>query len=119
MRTAGWALLCMMSAIAVPASTQSPAVELDGDDAMAALARSNPTHHRRALLLLAAAGSARCESDELKRIRVQLDVAGMDCSELLLTSAPPKRRITFTLDRTRYAAVVTLRNADARLVPAR
>jgi hypothetical protein len=118
MCTAGWALLCMLAAIAAPGWTLPPPIELD-DDAMAALARSHPTHHRRAVLLLTAAGSARCGSAELKRIRVQLDVGSMDCSEFLLTSEPPKRRITFTLDRTRYAAVVTLRNADATLVPAR
>jgi hypothetical protein len=33
-----------------------------------------------------------------------------------MTSNPPKQRIAFTIDRTRYATVVTLRNAGFEVV---
>jgi hypothetical protein len=119
MPTTAIVVVLLLSSIAPVAGAQEFPVDLDQPGALENLERSNPSHYRRAALLINAAERARCESDELKRIRVQLDVAAMGCSELLLTSAPPKRRVTFTLDRTPYRALVTLRNADAKLIPAR
>jgi hypothetical protein len=37
---------------------------------------------------------------------------------LLLTSNPPKRALTFTLDNTRYVAIVTITADRPRLMPA-
>jgi len=35
----------------------------------------------------------------------------------VLTSHPPKRRLSFTLDDTRYIAVITLTNVTGTVVP--
>lgn len=43
----------------------------------------------------------------------------MHCSDALLTSLPPKRCVMFTLDGTRYQALVTLHTANASLAPVR
>ncbi len=38
---------------------------------------------------------------------------------IVLTSDPPRRRLSFVLDTTRYQAVVTLTHARGRIVPLR
>jgi hypothetical protein len=37
---------------------------------------------------------------------------------IVLTSHPPRRRLSFALDATRYEALVTLTNVRGRIVPA-
>jgi len=52
------------------------------------------------------------------------DGRDVSCDFLLLTSNPPKRRLSFTLDNTRYSAIVTITAGPpmpmtpARLTPA-
>jgi hypothetical protein len=38
---------------------------------------------------------------------------------VLLTSDPPKRRLSFQLEETRYVALVTLIGTQGRVIPAR
>jgi hypothetical protein len=40
------------------------------------------------------------------------------CTMLLLTSNPPKRRVTFALEGERYVAVVTMKGTEGRILPA-
>ena len=40
------------------------------------------------------------------------------CVTLLMTSNPPKRRVTFALEGERYVAVVTVKGTEGRVFPA-
>jgi hypothetical protein len=46
------------------------------------------------------------------------DGRDISCGMLLLTSDPPKRRLSFTLDNTGYVAIVTITADPARLTSA-
>lgn len=83
------------------------------------LRTSNPDHYTRAEKILAAA-------DRLCRPgpgHVQFAAAGgkdVSCYGMLLrTSNPPKLEIDFTLDDTRYSALIAVTDDPPRLIPAR
>jgi hypothetical protein len=83
------------------------------------LRTSNPDHYARAQKILAAA-------DQLCRPGpgvLQFTEAGgkdVSCDGMLLrTSNPPKREIDFTLDDTRYSALITVTDDPPRLIRAR
>lgn len=94
-------------------------IYLFGADDLARLQASNPSHYARAERILAA-------SDRLCRpgpAGLQLAAAAAEdisCSaNFLRTSYPPKVEIRFTLDDTRYVALVTLTADRPRVIPAR
>ncbi len=93
-------------------------VYLWGPVELARLRASNPDHYARAEKILAAA-------DRLCRPgpgRLQFAEAGgkdVGCFGMLLrTSNPPKLEIDFTLDDTRYSALITITDDAPRLIPA-
>jgi hypothetical protein len=94
-------------------------IYLWGPGDLARLRASNPGHYARAERILAAA-------DRLCRPgpgRLELTAAGardVRCYGLLLrTSNPPKLEVDFTLDDTRYSALITITDDPPRVVPAR
>lgn len=92
-------------------------VYLEGPRDLARLRETNPAHYARAQRVLAAA-------DHLCRpVTAQLEpVAGsrdVRCeSRLLFTSNPPQWQMAFTLDDTRYIAMVVIDDDPPHLVPA-
>jgi len=95
-----------------------PTVYLDGPADLARLRKINPTHYARAERILAAANHlCRPHPGELQEAAGARDLA---CDgSLYRTSNPPKWQITFTLDATRYVALVTVTDDPPRPVPAR
>jgi hypothetical protein len=94
-------------------------IYLWGADAVGKLRASNPDHYARAEKILAAA-------DHLCRPgpgHVQYAAAGgkdVSClARLWRMSNPPKLEIEFTLDDTRYSALVTITDDPPRAIPAR
>jgi hypothetical protein len=49
--------------------------------------------------------------------RASFNAPGVIYQPILLTSHPSKRRLSFTLDDTRYIAVITLTNVTGTVVP--
>ena len=43
----------------------------------------------------------------------------MSCNAILMTSYPPKRRVTFELEGTSYVSVVTVKGTEGRAMPAK
>jgi hypothetical protein len=93
-------------------------VNLDQPGALQALQRSNPTHYEKIQKIM----------DQLLRqpdaevphwMQANFDARDATYGPILLTSLPPKRRLSFTLDDTRYEAIVTLTNWLGEKVPAR
>jgi len=83
----------------------APAVQLNGNADLARLRETNPDHYARAVRLMHAA-NALCKPGEPKLQNT--DGRDISCAMLLLTSNPPKRALSFTLDDTRYVAIVTI-----------
>ncbi|MGO9802858.1 MAG: hypothetical protein ACLPTL_05395 [Steroidobacteraceae bacterium] len=113
--------LCAQQALAGDAQlTVLPnrTVFLDGPADLARLRATNPGHYARAVRVLAAANHlCRPGAGQLQRIVGSRDV---QCAgQLLLTSNPPQWRLTFTLDDTRYIALVLITDDPPHLLPAR
>lgn len=90
-------------------------VYLDGPRDLAQLRETNPAHYERAQRVLAAADHlCRPGTAELAPVAGSRDVL---CeSRFLFTSNPPKWQMTFTLDDTRYIALVVIDDDPPRLV---
>jgi hypothetical protein len=83
----------------------TPPVQLNSNADLARLRETNPEHYARALRLMHAANTL-CKPGEPKLQNT--DGRDISCAMLLLTSNPPKRALSFTLDNTRYVAIVTI-----------
>ena len=89
----------------VDAVVFKPPVHLDRPADLARLRKTNPDHYARAVRLINAANTL-CKPGEPKLQNA--DGRDISCAMLLLTSNPPKRPLSFTLDGTRYVAIVTI-----------
>ena len=93
-------------------------VYLNGPGDLARLRDTNPEHYARAERVLAAADHlCRPGAGQVQPIIGSRDV---HCDGMfLLTSNPPRWRMTFKLDDTRYIALVMITDDPARLIPGR
>lgn len=82
-----------------------PPVHLDSAADLAQLRKTNPDHYARAVRLINAAN--RLCKPGTPRLQ-NTDGRDISCALLLLTSNPPKRSLSFTLDNTSYIAIVTV-----------
>jgi hypothetical protein len=82
-----------------------PPVRLASAADLAQLRKTNPDHYARAVRLMSSANSL-CKPGEPKLQNA--DGRDISCAMLLLTSYPPKRALSFTLDGTPYVAIVTI-----------
>ena len=93
------------AALVCAADPVTRSIHLETEQDLARLAASNHAHYLRARQLMAAANTL-CQPGAPK-----LQYAGardISCTLVLLTSNPPKRWLSFTLDDTAYLALVTL-----------
>ena len=92
-----------------------PPVRLASAADLAQLRKTNPGHYARAMRLMSSANRL-CKPGEPE---VQnADGRDISCTMLLLTSDPPKRALTFTLDSTPYVAIVTITSDRPHLMHA-
>lgn len=93
-------------------------VYLDGPSDLARLRQVNPGHYARAERILTAANHL-CRPGP-GQLQEAAEAQDLTCNgSLLRTSNPPKWQITFTLDDTRYVALVAVTDDPPRLTPAR
>ena len=92
-----------------PAASQAPrVVYLNSASALDSLAKTNPNHAARAERILAAA-SELCQPGPAEVNFARFQASDIHCDGAILrTSYPAKREIAFTLDDTRYLALVTV-----------
>ena len=111
---------CAAAAIAdePPLSTPpSRTVYLDGPSDLARLKVVNPAHYARAERVLAAANHL-CRPGPAE-LREAAGARDLTCDgSFFRTSNPPKWQITFTLDDTRYVALVVVTDDPPRVTPA-
>jgi hypothetical protein len=102
----------------VPATTFGEIIDLDAAG-LAHLQLTNPNHYARAQRILAAANYL-CRPRAPDLYLAGVGAQDLSCSRMFLqTSNPPKWRIGFRLDASRYVASVILTDDPPRLIPAR
>lgn len=112
------AVLVMLWTAVVVAGDTPPrrTVNLNKPGALEALQQSNPTHYEKVRKILD--GILQQPDVAVPRwIQTNFDARDVNYAPILLTSDPPKRRLSFALDETRYETVVTLTNVRAEIVP--
>ncbi|HEY6825087.1 MAG TPA: hypothetical protein VI195_11640 [Steroidobacteraceae bacterium] len=108
------ASVCWAEEPADTVALQSP-IHLDSAADLEQLRKTNPDHYARAVRLIKRAGQL-CDPGAPK---VQnTDGRDISCATLLLTSNPPKRELSFTLDHTSYVTLVTITTDRPQLVHA-
>ena len=108
----------MLWTAVVAAGDASPTrtVDLNTPDSLEALQQSNPTHYKKVRKILD--GILQQPDAAVPRwIQTNFDARNVSYVPILMTSFPPKRRLSFALDETRYEAVITLTNVGAEIVP--
>jgi hypothetical protein len=110
-------LALLWTAVAVAGdATQGHTINLNEPGALEALQHSNPTHHEKVRKIMEGIFQ-RPDTAVPRWIQTNFDARNVSYAPILLTSDPPKRRLSFALDDTRYEAVVTLTNVRAEIVP--
>jgi hypothetical protein len=101
-------------------STTAPArhVDLNEAGALEALRQSNPAHYEKIRRILE--GILQQPETRVPRwLQVNFDARDVAYAPIVLTSHPPKRRLSFALDATRYEAIIVLTNVRGDIVPLR
>jgi len=95
--------------------TLSRVVDLDKPGALEALQQLNPTHYEKIRQIVT--GILQQPDVAVPGwMRANFDARGVLYSQIEMTSYPPKRRLSFELDDTRYVVVVTL-TRDGKITP--
>jgi hypothetical protein len=112
------ALLVLAGAQVAPAAdVTAPKTVYLNNVVLEELKQSNPRHYAEAQKVMAAAAEL-CRPGAPQVLRIE-KLPETKCSDAFLkTSYPPKREISFTLDDTRYIALVTMKDAAPTLHPA-
>ena len=117
MRTVVAALLASAAFSAHADVKATQRVDLDTPGALARVQRDHPEHVRAITEILREAPHQRPQALS-GWVRTAFD-ARMASAMLIKTSYPPQARLEFVLDDTEYRALVTLRNVEPSVTPAR
>jgi hypothetical protein len=117
MRIIGIAVFSTIFATANAAGTMSQPVDLNQPGALEKLKTERPKHFRAIEDVLRVVERVPCGNVEVHSLEVRFDIRDMACNFTMMTSAPPKRRLSFALEGTSYVVVVTLKDTDGHMVP--
>jgi hypothetical protein len=93
-------------------------VDLDTAGAMDHVRAANPAHFDKIVKIIE--GVIQQPDSAVPRwLRVNFDARDVGYTPVVMTSHPPKRRLSFALDDTRYEVVVVLTNATGVVTPAK
>lgn len=112
-------LLLTWVAVAGPAARPLlRTVDLDAPGAIDGVRASNPAHFEKIMKII---GGVVHQADSAVPgwLRVNFDARDVAYRPVVMTSHPPKRRLAFALDDTRYEVVVVLTNAIGTITPAK
>jgi len=114
----------ILIAIAVAASATAAhclerPVDLNPPGALDQLKVERPKHYAAVTEVLHTVEQVPCEKREVRELSARLDIQELACEFSLMTSNPPKRRLSFVLEGTSYVAVVTMKEANVQFLPAK
>jgi hypothetical protein len=97
-------------------------IDLDKPGTLEALQRDNPAHYEKIHKImdgLATKPHSKVPGWIQEHFNVRnVSYVNVGCAPILLTTDPPKKRISFTLEGTRYRALVTLTGLKTKIRPA-
>jgi hypothetical protein len=105
-------------ALATASALAARAIDLGKPGALADLELSNPAHYAKVRQILDGVVRQR-DADVPRWMRIQFAATDVTYLPVILTSHPPKRQLSFSLDTTRYEILLTLTDVRGRIVPAR
>ena len=114
------AVLVMLwtSVAAAGDATPGRTVNLNEPGALEALQESNPTHYEKVRKILEGVPQ-QPDAGVPRWMQTNFDAQDVKYLPIVLTSHPPKRRLSFSLDAMRYEAIVILTNVHGEIVPAK
>jgi hypothetical protein len=98
-----------------PRHTETQTIDLDQPGAPEVLQQSNATHYEKVGQIVARIVS-QPDAAVPGWMLANFNARGVNYAPIEMTSYPPKRRLSFALDDTRYSIVVTL-TKDGRITP--
>ena len=116
MRIIAACVFAVFALITPPPALAAGTVDLDVPGALDTLQGANPTHYEKVVRILEGVRN-QPEATVTRWLQVGFDARNVDYAPIVLTSHPAKRRLSFTLDDTRYVAVITLTNLRGEIVP--
>ena len=90
-------------------------VNLNNHNTLAAIQHSNPTHYEKIQKILEAVFEQ--PDTDARWLQTNFDAQNVSYAPILLTSAPPKRRLSFVIDNIRYNAVITITAGQGQVLP--
>jgi hypothetical protein len=108
-----WAAVAAAGAL-VPGRT----IDLDRPGALETLRQANPAHYEKVRKIVEGV-LQRPDAEVPRWMQASFDARDVSYAPIVLTSHPPKRRLSFALDTTRYEIVLTLTNVRGEIVPAK
>jgi hypothetical protein len=93
-------------------------LDLDAPGAMERVRAANPAHFDKIVKIIEGV-TQQPDSAVPRWLRVNFDARDVGYRPIVMTSHPPKRRLSFALDDTRYETVVVLTNTTGTVTPAR
>ena len=112
------AILCWVSAVAAGDVPRRHTVDLDAPGTIEAVRAANPSHYDRIVKIIE--GVLHQPDPTVPRwAEVNFNARDVTYTPVVMTSHPPKRRLSFILDDTRYETVVLLTNIRGTVTPAR
>ena len=119
-RVLAGALLALVWVVIASAGDASSgrAIDLNEPGALEALQGSNPAHYEKIRQILVGV-LQQPDAGVARWMRATFDARDVRYVPIVLTSHPAKRRLSFSLDVTRYEAVVVLTNMRGDVVPAK
>jgi hypothetical protein len=93
-------------------------IDLNRPGALEQLKLDRPKHYAAIAEVIRIVERVPCENREVETLKARYDITQWACKFMLLTSDPPKRRLSFQLEETRYVALVTLKGTQGRVIPA-
>ena len=95
-----------------------PVIDLDRPGVLETLQRSNPAHYAKVRQIIEGV-VRRSDADVPRWMQASFNAHDVTYAPIVMTSYPPRRHLSFALDRTRYEAIVTLTNVRGEIVPAK
>jgi hypothetical protein len=117
MRIVGIAVFSAVIAAANAAGTMSQPVDLNQPGTLEKLQTERPEHFRAISEVLRVVERVPCGNAEVRSLQARFDIRDMACNFALMTSDPPKRRLSFALEGTSYVVVVTLKDTGGKSIP--
>jgi hypothetical protein len=117
-----WSMTMVIAFAAVAwaagSASAARAIDLGEPGALADLELSNPVHYAKVRQILDGVERQR-DADVPRWMRIQFAATDVTYRPVILTSHPPKRHLSFSLDAIRYEILLTLTDVRGRIVPAR